>query len=101
MVLVAVAMAISYTRLLRLEPVRSYELLTGLVFNPMIKYMGKSTINPSKKNKRGRPPIDSDQINARFERPTLNAIDDFISQNSDIKNRPEAVRRLVELGLKK
>lgn len=56
--------------------------------------MPSSTINPSKKP-RGRPPVDSEQINARLPRDILDALDAFISEQPDSPSRPGAVRRLL------
>lgn len=47
----------------------------------------------------GRPPVDSEAVNVRFERAALDAIDDFRRSQSDLPSRPEAIRRLVEKGL--
>lgn len=43
--------------------------------------------------------MDSEAVNVRFERPMLDAIDDFRRRQADLPSRPEAVRRLVEKGL--
>lgn len=56
--------------------------------------MKPSSINPRKKS-RGRPKVDSDQVNARFERRLLDAIDAFASTQEPPSSRPEAVRTLV------
>lgn len=59
-----------------------------------------STDDGAKKSKRmGRPPVDSEAVNVRFERAALDAIDDFRRSQSDLPSRPEAIRRLVEKGL--
>lgn len=56
--------------------------------------MATSRINPMKKS-RGRPKVDSDQVNARFERRLLDAIDAFAADQTPPASRPEAVRTLV------
>lgn len=48
--------------------------------------------------KMGRPQVDSERIDARFERPDLDAIDAYVAREG-LKGRPEAVRRLVRRGL--
>lgn len=45
----------------------------------------------------GRPTVDSEAVNVRFQRPVLDQIDAFAAEHE--VNRPEAVRRLVEKGL--
>lgn len=59
----------------------------------------KSTINSAKKS-RGRPPVESEAVNVRLAVPALKDIDDWRRQQDDLPGRPEAIRRLVELGLK-
>lgn len=59
----------------------------------------KSTINSAKKS-RGRPPVDSEAVNVRLALPALKDIDNWRRQQDDLPGRPEAIRRLVELGLK-
>jgi hypothetical protein len=70
--------------------------------------MAKSTITGSSKKKRGRPALyeDSDgkgaqQIGLRMPPPDLAAVDAWINtQHKPKPSRPEAIRRLVKLGLK-
>lgn len=52
--------------------------------------MSSSTINPSEKKKRGRPPVDSEQVNARLTRDLLRALDAYAAEK-DV-GRPEALR---------
>ena len=59
-----------------------------------------STINSAKKPYKGRPFVDSEPVNVRMDRAQLVALDDWRRQQPDLPNRPEAVRRLVALGLK-
>ena len=53
--------------------------------------MKRSIINPRKKE-RGRPPVDSEQINSRLPRDLLNALDAFIEEYHPGSGRAEAVR---------
>ena len=59
----------------------------------------KPTINSAKKT-RGRPPVDSEAVNVRLAAPALKTIDDWRRNQDDLPGRPEAIRRLVERGLK-
>jgi hypothetical protein len=59
-----------------------------------------SRINNIKKAKRGRPPIDSEAVTVRMAVDALQSIDDWRRHQDDLPGRPEAIRRLVELGLK-
>jgi hypothetical protein len=63
-------------------------------------FMNKS-IRGTTKKKRGRPPTTGKgtQIGMRWQDPELLAIDDW-REKHDVASRPEAIRRLVELGLK-
>jgi hypothetical protein len=62
--------------------------------------MGKS-IKGTPKKKRGRPATTGKgtQIGMRWQEPQLSAIDSW-REKHDIATRPEAIRRLVEIGLK-
>jgi len=60
----------------------------------------KSTIDSAKKSKRGRPSVDSDAVNVRMSTVTLGTIDEWRRKQDDLPGRPEAIRRLVEIGLK-
>jgi hypothetical protein len=44
--------------------------------------------------------VDSEAVNVRFIRADLNRLDDWRAKQEDEPTRPEAVRRLVEKGLK-
>lgn len=57
-----------------------------------------STLNKVKK-KMGRPPVDSEQLTVRIERPLLDRIDAWRDNALGQPNRPEAIRRLVKLAL--
>jgi hypothetical protein len=60
----------------------------------------KSTLSSAKKPKMGRPPVDSEAVNVRMARDALETIDNWRRKQEDLPGRPEAIRRLVELGLK-
>jgi hypothetical protein len=59
----------------------------------------KSTLSSAKKPKMGRPSIDSEAVNVRITREGLEALDNWRRKQPDLPGRPEAIRRLVELGL--
>jgi hypothetical protein len=61
--------------------------------------MNKS-IKGTPKKKRGRPPTTGrgTQIGMRWQDPELSAIDEW-REKHEVATRPEAIRRLVELGL--
>ena len=44
----------------------------------------------------GRPPVDSEAVKVRFQRPLLKQIDEFAGAYG--MGRPEAVRKLVDLA---
>ena len=55
----------------------------------------------SKRNKGGRPPSGRDPVRTmRLSDDFIDKIDHWASQQEDQPGRSEAVRRLVELGLK-
>jgi hypothetical protein len=58
-----------------------------------------STLDSAKKPKRGRPTIDSEAVNVRIERSQMASLDDWRRTQRDLPTRPEAIRRLIELGL--
>jgi len=58
-------------------------------------------MNNVKKSKRGRPPIESEAVTVRMAVESLRELDDWRRKQEDLPGRPEAIRRLVELGLKK
>jgi hypothetical protein len=60
--------------------------------------MKKSTITDIKK-KIGRPAVGSVPIMVRIPPADLKPIDRWISKQAKPLSRPEAIRRLVELGL--
>jgi hypothetical protein len=62
--------------------------------------MKKSTVSDIKKKRIGRPPVNSVPILVRVPPDELEPIDKWISAQRDELSRPEAIRRLVEIGLK-
>ena len=52
------------------------------------------------KKRMGRPPVGSTSVNVRLTPEQLAAFDAHISKLKDAVGRPEAVRRLIEIGLK-
>ena len=58
-----------------------------------------SIINSAKKPKRGRPSVETEPVNVRMPTTSLKAVDDWRRAQDDLPGRPEAIRRLVELGL--
>ena len=48
----------------------------------------------------GRPRVDSEAVMVRMPADMLKAIDGHIKKSREHIGRPEAIRRLVELGLK-
>lgn len=48
---------------------------------------------------RRRAPTTGTLVGTRFQAPLLEAIDDWRKAQSDLPTRPEAVRRLIELGM--
>jgi hypothetical protein len=55
-------------------------------------------INNIKKSKRGRPPVDSEAVTGRMAIDALHNLDIWHRKQDDLPGRPEAIRRLVELG---
>lgn len=53
----------------------------------------------STKSKMGRPTVDSELLRSRVERPTIEALDAYASDNSANEDgpigRPEAIRRIL------
>jgi hypothetical protein len=63
--------------------------------------MAKSTISNIRKKKRiGRPPVGAIPVLVRIPPAEILPIDNWIAEQEVFTSRPEAVRRLVELGLK-
>jgi hypothetical protein len=82
-----------------LEPGRKFALPLGLPFWYM-KHMSKSILSRTGK-KIGRPPTGAESVHLRVLPDQSAAIDAWIAkQKQPDLSRPEAIRRLVELGLK-
>ena len=60
---------------------------------------GMSRLNNIKK-KMGRPAVDTAPVTVRMERGQLNQLDAWREAQEDQPGRPEAIRRLVEKGLR-
>lgn len=56
--------------------------------------MSEAKLNPTKK-RMGRPPVDSEQINVRFQRDILNALD-AAQADFDKASRPETIRFIIK-----
>jgi hypothetical protein len=54
----------------------------------------------ARKKSRGRPAVDSEELRARAERPLIEAIESWAQAQPDKPVRSEAIRRLIEIGLK-
>jgi hypothetical protein len=52
-----------------------------------------------KQSKMGRPPADTEAVTVRMERLALKMLDDWRLGQGDLPSRPEAIRRLIKLGL--
>src|ERR1700720_3865374 len=62
--------------------------------------MAKSTISDNRKKKRiGRPPVGAILIGVRVPPAGVAELDAWIKKHAPALSRPEAIRRLVELGL--
>lgn len=61
---------------------------------------GKSRSSARKSPGKGRPRIDAMPVDTRFPPDELSELDAWIAKQKDLVTRPEAVRRLVALGLK-
>jgi hypothetical protein len=73
-------------------------LFFGLLF--MYSLIMKQSITEIQKRGRGRPATGRDPaVTSRLPEATIAAIDNWAEKN-DVANRAEAIRRLVEIGLK-
>jgi hypothetical protein len=72
--------------------------------SPRLDFMVTRTMAksiPVTKKSKGRPKSGiGTQIGMRWHEPALKEIDNWRRQQADIPDRPQAIRRLVELGLK-
>ena len=63
--------------------------------------MAKSTLSDNGKKKRiGRPPVGAILIGVRVPPADVATLDAWIKAHASAMSRPEAIRRLVELGLR-
>ena len=64
--------------------------------------MAKSIKDTPKKKGRGRPPTGGrrEGVMVRMDLAQLDALDGWSAKHSQQPSRPEAIRRLVEIGLK-
>ena len=64
--------------------------------------MGKAIRDIPKKRGRGRPKTTGRGLGilVRLQRGPLNSVDGWANAQNDKPSRPEAIRRLVDLGLK-
>jgi hypothetical protein len=83
-----------------LEPGRKFTASPRLAF--MVTIIMRKSIRVTTKKKRGRPVTTGrgTQIGERWHDPELAAIDAWIAAHDKALTRPEAIRRLVEIGLK-
>jgi hypothetical protein len=58
------------------------------------------SIDDGKKSGKGRPQLDSQGFTVRMQRAQIVALDEWRRAQPDIPGRPEAIRRLVEIGLR-
>jgi len=61
--------------------------------------MKRPTINRAKKSRRGKPPVERKEIKIRIAVDAIKSLDAWRRQQDDVPGRPEAIRRLVEIGL--
>jgi hypothetical protein len=61
--------------------------------------MKKSTLSDIRKKRIGRPPVGAIPIMVRVPPAGVKEIDDWIKKRAPEMSRPQAIRRLVELGL--
>ena len=62
--------------------------------------MKKSTVSDIRKKRIGRPPVNAVAVLVRIPPAELEPIDNWMAKQKEPVTRPEAIRRLVELGLK-
>jgi hypothetical protein len=62
--------------------------------------MTKSTLSDSRKKRIGRPPVGAILIGVRVPPAGVAELDGWIQKHAPDLSRPEAIRRLVEIGLK-
>jgi hypothetical protein len=52
------------------------------------------------KTPKKRPPVTGELVGVRVQPDLAKALDDWRRRQGDLPGRPEAIRRLVEIGLK-
>jgi hypothetical protein len=62
--------------------------------------MKKPTISNIRKKRIGRPPVNAVPVLVRIPPAEIEPINEWIARQKPAPSRPEAIRRLVELGLK-
>jgi hypothetical protein len=62
--------------------------------------MKKSIVSDIRKKRIGRPPVYAVPVMVRIPPAEIEPIDKWREKQDDEPSRPEAIRRLVELGLK-
>jgi hypothetical protein len=62
--------------------------------------MSKSILSDNRKKRIGRPPVGAILIGVRVPPADVITLDAWIKKHDPEMSRPEAIRRLVELGLK-
>jgi hypothetical protein len=62
--------------------------------------MRKTTIDRVNPQKQKRPTVTGDPVMVRIQPDMAKALDDWRRKQDDLPGRPEAIRRLVEIGLK-
>ena len=61
--------------------------------------MKKSTVSNIRKKRIGRPPVNAVPVLVRIPPAEIEPIDAWIAKQKPPPSRPEAIRRLVEIGL--
>jgi len=62
--------------------------------------MAKSTISDNRKKRIGRPPVGAILIGVRVPPADVATLDAWIKTHAPAMSRPQAIRRLVEIGLR-
>jgi hypothetical protein len=62
--------------------------------------MARSTLSDNRKKRIGRPPVGAILIGVRVPPAGVAELDAWIKKHAPDLSRPEAIRRLVEIGLK-
>jgi hypothetical protein len=62
--------------------------------------MKKSNVTDIRKKRIGRPPVHAVAVLVRIPPAEIEPIDNWMAKQKEPLTRPEAIRRLVELGLK-